>query len=157
MKALTLLWLLASVMTPSAFAWAAGNSSPESWAGCYELRVAPADEKKEVWGRLPLWFQLLTEPRGEPLEGAQWFETKKIDNPLDPLNGWFPPVWKPDGEDVASIDLGTGFVGYSLKIKKSGTVLAGTATPFSDDGVTHASFPFRIARVACKRKPSTNQ
>lgn len=150
MKALTLLWLLACVMAPSAFAWAAGNISPESWAGCYELRVAPADAKKELWGKLPLWFQLLAKPSGEPLEGAQWFETKTLNAPLEPPNYWFLPLWKPDSEDIASIDLGDGFVGYSLKIRRSGKVLAGTAKPFSDDGMIHSPFPFRFVRVACK-------
>jgi len=151
MRILICLWLLAGAMTPSAFAWPAGNTSLESWAGCYELRVAAADQKKELWGGLPWRIQLLAKPSGEPLEGVQWFETKTL-NPafeVDP-HSWFPPMWKPDSEDVASIDIGNLFVGYSLKIKRSGTVLEGTARPYSDDGMTHSSFPFKFARVACK-------
>src|SRR5947209_7307695 len=100
MRILTLLWLLAGAMLPSAFAWAAGSTSPESWAGCYEVRVAPADEKKELWGKLPLRIQLLAKPSGEPLEGAQWFETKTLNAPLEAPNYWFSPLWKPDSEDV---------------------------------------------------------
>lgn len=150
MRVLALLWLLACAMFPSAFA-AAGKPSTESWVGCYELWVAPADVKKEVWGELPLWFQLLTKPSGEPLEGAQWFEAKTLNDPLEAPKNWFPPVWKPDSEDVASIDLGNGFVGYSLKIKKSGRALAGTAKPFSDDDITQSTFPFRLVRVACSK------
>lgn len=99
---------------------------------------------------MPRRVELLAKPSGEPLEGAQWFETKTLNAPLEAPNYWFPPLWKPDSEDVASISLGNGFVGYSLKIKRSGKVFAGTAEPFSDDGMTHSPFPFRLTRVACK-------
>lgn len=168
MRTLTLLWLLAWAMTPSAFAWAAGNPAPEPWAGCYELRVAAADAKKELWGRIPRRFELLVKPIGEPLEGAQWFEIKSFDlgpllegepwfdlESLDTPRDWLVSVWMPKSDDEMLIGFGTGFVGYSLKIKKSGNGLVGTAEPTSDDGRTHLPFPFKLATVACKGKPST--
>lgn len=163
MRAVTLLWLVACAMLPSAFVRTAGNTSPESWAGCYELRVAPDDAKKELWGRIPRRFELLAKPIGGPLEGAQWFDIKSFDlgpllegepwfglESLDTPRDWLVLLWTTESDDEMLIGFGTGFVGYSLKIKRSGTVLVGTAQPASDDGMRHIAFPIKLARVACK-------
>ena len=153
MRTLTLLWLLAWAMTPAVFAWAAGGTSPESWSGCYELRVAPDDAKKELWGTIPRRFELLASPWGQPPDSEQWLRVKS----LDPGEHWLVSLWTPKNDDEMLIAIGNGFVGYSLKIKKSGTVLVGTAEPTSDDGRTYLSFPFKLAKVACKGKPSTKK
>jgi hypothetical protein len=163
MRNLTLLWLLAYAMTPSAFAWAAGNTSAESWVGCYELRVAPDDAKKELWGRIPRRFELLVSPWGEPSNGEQWFNIRSLDpgpilegefwfdiKSLDTPQDWLISVWTPKSDDEMSIGIGNGFVGYDLKIKKNVPFLVGTARPTSDDGMTHIPFPIKLARVACK-------
>ena len=132
--------------------------SPEQWAGCYEIRGADGSLPPQLWGmKFPEHFRLLGTPA---IEG--WF---RVEPPF--IEGWSPAeplfdpkvdfrrehlwpfvLWKPSDKGFA-VDWGTGFVGCTVTVIKSGDTLLATAQPWSDDGVVHPKFKVMVRHSSC--------
>jgi hypothetical protein len=90
----TLVWLFAVVFLLLVNGRAAGTNAPQEWAGCYELIVAPADAAKQLWGKLPRYFELLTKPAYESDLPVRTFGSS-------PSRNWLINVWQTKGENSA--------------------------------------------------------
>ncbi len=99
-------------------------------AGCYELRVLPTKPpdliKKPL--RLSRKFRLTPEPGGQP----SGFVAKNLDTKVE----WelLFASWTAKDADTIQIVWGTGFVGYSVRLKRSGADFRGKADYFDDTG-----------------------
>ena len=143
MKSSIFVWLFAVVLSLPVNGQAAGTNAPGQWTGCYKLRVAPADTAKQLWGKLPRYFELLNKPAdGNPL----FVRTSNSTN--------FPfTLWELQGENSANIYWGTGFVGYRLTLTRSGNALTGTvhrSMDYEPDGPL-PEFNVDVHHLACKR------
>lgn len=140
-------WLLLVVLSLPACGQALATNSSDKWTGCYELHVAPADATKQLWGKLPRSFELLTNPAFEDT-----FQVRSFGS--GPLSHWLISVWRLQGDDSAAVSWGTGFVGYRLTLTKSGDALIGTVHRFMDyepEGPL-PEFKVSVGRIACKQE-----
>jgi hypothetical protein len=128
---------------------AADNASLERWAGCYELRVAREDAGKQIWGKLPHRFQLLTQKanhkrlilmRGRVLGGEilRW-----------PFTFW-------SVSEAGELKIEWGFMtGYVVRLTKSGNQLVGSARAFTDDGNPMPTLKVRVRQISCRQESAT--
>jgi hypothetical protein len=144
MKALKLTWFFLCVISLSLRAQVADTLFPKPWAGCYELQVAQQDSHNQVWGKLPRRFRLLT--KCVHLAGEPDFCKMKL---LDASDHWISS-WSLDNDDTLKLEWGTGVVGYSVTLKKSGSEFVGTAQPWSDDGGHFPKLIVDVRAIACK-------
>ena len=99
-------------------------------AGCYELRVLPTVPpdfiKKPL--RLPRKFRLTSEPGGKP--------SGFVAQNLDPNVEWLLlfSSWTAKDADTVQIVWGTGYVSYTVRLKRSGDDFHGKADYFDDTG-----------------------
>jgi hypothetical protein len=145
-------WLFAVVLVLPVSGQATGTNAPQEWAGCYELSVAPADAAKQLWGKLPRYFELLT----KPAYGTGTELNVKVLRSNPSRYWWLINAWQTKGENSASIIWGTGFVSYDLTLSKSGNAFAGAVHLFSDDGSTLPEFNVGVRQIACKSKQSVS-
>jgi hypothetical protein len=145
MKSSIPVWLFAVVLVLPINGQATGTNAPQELAGCYEMSVAPADAAKQLWGKLPRYFELLTKPAYERDRPVRTFGSSRS-------RTWLINVWQTKGENSASITWANGFVGYDLTLSKSGNALTAMVHPFSDEGATHPEFNVDARHFACKRR-----
>jgi hypothetical protein len=109
------------------------SASPESVAGCYELRVL----EWRLFGepeRLPRRFELTT--RAYSSSTKKRFVLRNLDSKVRwdlPLSSW---TARDDG--TVQIVWSTGFVGWDVHLNKSGSEIRGWARYFTD---TDSNFP----------------
>ena len=109
------------------------GASPESVAGCYELRLLhPLGEAGAE--RLPRRFELTTRARSS--------SSKKrfVAQNLDPKVRWDLSLssWVAKDDGTVQIVWSTGFVGWDIQLSKSGSELRGRTHYFTD---TDSNFP----------------
>jgi len=121
-------WLLA-ILLCAQFTPSLDRDPVKLLAGCYELRVLPTRPpdlvKKPLL--LPRKFQLASE------------HTKSfgfVAKNLDPKVEWDLPIsfWTAKDTDSVQISWGTGYVGYTVLLKRSGETFRGNADYFDDTG-----------------------
>jgi hypothetical protein len=104
----------------------AQDREPQAFVGCYDLRVERQKRVVDSYRReiLPKRFEL----KAEHVYGG--FAVKNLDSKIRwdlPLSSWRV---KDDGD--IEITFSTGYVGWTIQMKKSGAEFRGTARFFTD-------------------------
>jgi hypothetical protein len=116
----------------------------QAFVGCYELRV---ERSQVVFGNygfkfLPKRFEL----KAEPVFGG--FAVKNLDSKVR----WDLPLssWRIKDDGTIALDWSTGYVGWNIQFRQSGSEFRGTARFFTD--TDSGSRPFRTVahKLTCE-------
>ena len=126
--------------------------SARQWAGCYVLRLSP--DRPDAYRNLPRQFRLNTQPIYGDSFSLEVQDFGLLDfSVLEPIENreWPFSSWKPGPGKTITIDWGTGFVGYTVSLKKAGEHFTGVALYHTDDGRIYPELPVEARRIGCKR------
>jgi len=134
---------------------AQSSAPPESFAGCYELRVPGWHLLSETNGRLPRQFRLTKRPfvTSPSRRFAAENQDSRIRWKLSGLSSW---TVKDDG--MLQIVWSTGFVGYDIRLSRSEDEFVGRAHFFTDTDaiLSPAMTPWNSIGVAIRRANCEN-
>src|SRR5260221_8219266 len=108
--------LLATLLVSLGQAMLAQDQVVKEFAGCYELRVERSKYVFENYGHqfLPKGLELTD------VYSVRGFDSKvRSDMPLS--------SWRVKGDDTVELEVSTGFVGWHIQLKRSGSDLTGAA------------------------------
>ena len=119
--------LLATLLISLGQAMLAQDQVVKELAGCYELRVERSKYVSENYGHqfLPKGLELTAERAALGRLAVRGFDSKdRSDLPLS--------SWRVKDDGTVELEVSTGFVGWHIQLKRSGSELRGTARFWTD-------------------------
>jgi len=141
--------LLATLLVSIGQAALAQDQVIKEFAGCYELRVERSKYVLENYGHqfLPNGLELTTEHGALGRLKVRGFDSKtRSDLPLS--------SWGVKDDGTVELEVSTGFVGWHIKLKRSGSELRGTARFWTDTDSGLGPFQTVAHKLSCEQAPA---
>jgi hypothetical protein len=130
--------------------------SPADRRGCYRLALGPTYLPNASTGRERRFI-----PNPEIIElTADWYTKERIHSgflvrtPAGSTPWGDNGVWRPTRDGGALIDLGTGFSGLLLVVRRNSSGYSGNASTYQDIGDDSATATADLRPVSCAKMPS---